>query len=78
MKKSHSVQATLQIAFFSILIVIFLVYISYFVVTESGKIQQQAYNTIHQDVSTAAAFVDAEINSLDTVMQNEAGEKKTG
>ncbi|MBR3769875.1 MAG: histidine kinase [Lachnospiraceae bacterium] len=70
MKKSHSVQATLQIAFFSILIVIFLVYISYFVVTESGKIQQQAYNTIHQDVSTAAAFVDAEINSLDTVMQN--------
>lgn len=70
MKKSHSVQATLQIAFFSILIVIFLVYISYFVVTESKKIKQQAYNTIHQDVSTASAFVDAEISSLDTVMQN--------
>ena len=70
MKKSRSVQATLQTAFFSMLIVIFLVYMSYFVITESKQIQQQAYNTIHQDVSTASAFVDSEINSLDTVMQN--------
>ena len=39
MKKSHSVQATLQIAFFSILIIIFFIYISYFVITESKKKQ---------------------------------------
>lgn len=70
MKKSRSVQATLQTAFFFMLIVIFLAYMSYFVITESKQIQQQAYNTIHQDVSTASAFVDSEVNSLDTVMQN--------
>ena len=70
MKKTHSVQATLQTAFFFMLIVIFMVYISYFIITESSKIQQQAYNTIHQDVTTASAFVDSEIISLDTVMQN--------
>lgn len=70
MKKSYSVQVTLQNAFFLILIVIFLAYMSYFVFTESKKIQQQAYNTIHQDVTTASAFLDSEINSLDTVMQN--------
>ena len=70
MKKFRSVQATLQIAFFSIPIVIFLIYISYFVITESRNLKQQAYFTVHQDVNTASAFVDSEINSLDTVMQN--------
>jgi len=70
MKKNRSVQATLQTAFFFMLIVIFLIYISYFIITETTKIQQQAYNTIHQNVNTASAFVDSEISSLDTVMQN--------
>jgi len=70
MRKSRSVQSTLQIAFFSILILIFLLYMTYYVVIESSKIRSQAIDTIQQNVISASAYIDSDINALDTVMQN--------
>lgn len=70
MKKSRSVQSTLRIAFFIMLIVLFLFYMSYYVLIETGKIKDQAYNSVKQNVTTASSFVDSNISSLDTVMQN--------
>ncbi len=70
MKKSRSVQSTLQIAFFSIIIIIFTLYMSYYVIVESRKLDKQAFNTVKQNVTTASSFVDTGLNSLDTVMQN--------
>jgi len=70
MKKSRSVQSTLQIAFFGMLIAIFLLYMAYYVIVESRKIRDQSFNTIKQNATTAASFVDSNIASLDTVMQN--------
>lgn len=72
MMKRHqrSIQATLQIAFFIVSFAIFFCYMLYFVISETRKIKQQAYNTLEQNVSTVSSFVDTEISTLDTVAQN--------
>jgi len=72
MKKKRSVQTTLQFVFFLLTVVISLAYISYFVVSESGKIKRTAFEAISTDVSTTAEFTDDEIRNINTVMQNVA------
>ena len=72
MKKRRSVQTTLQYVFFLLVFVIFLAYISYFVISESGKIKREAFDSISTDTGTAAEFTDEEIKSINTVMQNVA------
>ena len=47
-------------------------YISYFVISESRKIKTQAFDTVSRDTMTTSAFMDEEIKSVNTVMQNVA------
>ena len=71
-KSKKSVQTTLQYVFFLLVTVVFLVNISYFILSESNKIKTQAFESVSRDTETAAAFVDEEIKSVITVMQNVA------
>ena len=72
MRKKRSVQTTLQRVFFFLIFAIFLAYISYFIVSESGKIKSQAFEALTNDVITTGEFTDAEIRNINTVMQNVA------
>ena len=72
MKKKRSVQTTLQYVFFLLIFVVFLAYIGYFVISESGKIKREAFDAISTDAGTAAEFTDEEIKNINTVMQNVA------
>ena len=71
-RSKKSVQTTLQLVFFLLVTVVFLVYISYFIISESRKIKTQAFETVSRDTQTASAFMDEEIKSVNTVMQNVA------
>ena len=71
-KSKKSVRTTLQFVFFLLVTVVFLVYISYFIISESRKIKTQAFEAVSRDTQTASAFMDEEIKSVNTVMQNVA------
>lgn len=71
-KSKKSVRTTLQFVFFLLVTAVFLVYISYFIISESRKIKTQAFETVSRDTQTASAFMDEEIKSVNTVMQNVA------
>ena len=71
-KSKKSVRTTLQFVFFLLVTVVFLVYISYFIISESRKIKTRAFETVSRDTQTASAFMDEEIKSVNTVMQNVA------
>ena len=70
MGKKRSVQNALVRLFFAIVIGIFTIYMSYFVISESRKMKTQAEDTIRQNVMTASSYVDSEIDTLNTVMEN--------
>jgi len=69
-KKPKSVQFTLFISFSAILFITFSTFTTYYISSESKKIEQQAYDTIGQNVLTISSNIDKEVNSLDTVAQN--------
>lgn len=71
-KKKRSVQTTLQLAFFLLIVIVFSAYIIYFVVSESARIKTRAFDSVRQDTETSAEFVDEEIRNINTVMQNVA------
>ena len=71
-KSKKSVRTTLQFVFFLLVTAVFLVYISYFIISESRKIKTQAFETVSRDTQTASAFMDEEIKSVNIVMQNVA------
>lgn len=71
-KKKRSVQTTLQVAFFLLIVIVFAAYITYFIVSESSKLKVKAFDAVIQDTNTTAEFVDEEIRSVNTVMQNVA------
>ncbi len=71
-KNKKSVQTTLQLVFFLLITVVFLAYISYFIISESRKIKTQAFDTLSRDTLTTSAFMDDEIRNVNTVMQNVA------
>ncbi len=71
-RSKRSVQTTLQLVFFLLVTVVFLVYISYFIISESHKIKTRAFETVSRDTQTASAFMDEEIKNVNTVMQNVA------
>ena len=70
MLKKLSVQSALVRLLFAILIGTFAIYMSYFVISESRKMKTQAADTIRQNVLTASSYVDSEIDTLNTVMEN--------
>ncbi len=71
-KKKRSVQTTLQLAFFLLIVSVFLAYIVYFVVSESAGIKTRAFDAVRQDTDTSSEFMDEEIRNVNTVMQNVA------
>ncbi len=71
-RSKKSVQNALQLMFFLLVTVVFLAYISYFIISESRKIKTQAFETLSRDAQTASAFMDEEIKTVNTVMQNVA------
>ena len=71
-RSKKSVQNALQLMFFLLVTVVFLAYISYFIISESRKIKTQAFETLRRDAQTASAFMDEEIKNVNTVMQNVA------
>lgn len=71
-RSKKSVQNALQLMFFLLVTVVFLAYISYFIISESRKIKTQAFETLSRDAQTASAFMDEEIKNVNTVMQNVA------
>ena len=71
-RKKRSVQTTLQYVFFILTVTIFLAYISYFIVSQSRKIKTMAFDSVRQDTETSSAFMDEEIKTVNTVMQNVA------
>lgn len=71
-KKKRSVQTTLQLAFFLLIIFVFSAYMIYFIVSESSRIKSRAFDTVRQDTETSSEFMDEEIRNVNTVMQNVA------
>lgn len=71
-KKKRSVQTTLQLAFFLLIIIVFSAYMIYFIVSESSRIKTRAFDTVRQDTETTSEFTDEEIRNVNTVMQNVA------
>ena len=69
-KRKKSVQRTLQFVFFFIIIVVFLAYMGYFVISESRRIKIRAFEEVSRDTRTTSAFTDEEIKNINTVMQN--------
>lgn len=71
-KKKRSVQTTLQLAFFLLIVIVFSAYMVYFIVSESSRIKSRAFDAVFQDTETASEFMDEEIRNVNTVMQNVA------
>lgn len=71
-KKKRSVQTTLQLAFFLLVVSVFLACIIYFIASESSRIKSRAVDSVIQYTETSSEFMDEEIRSVNTVMQNVA------
>ncbi len=71
-RNKKSVQTALQFMFFLLIIAVFLAYMSYFIFSESGNIKTRAFETVSRNTQTISAFMDEEIKSINTVMQNVA------
>ncbi|MCR4739933.1 MAG: histidine kinase [Lachnospiraceae bacterium] len=71
-RNKRSVQTTLMLVFFLLISVVFLAYISYFIISESNKIKTRAFDSLISDTKTTSAFMDEEIKNVNTVMQNVA------
>ncbi len=71
-RNKKSVQTTLQFVFFLLIVAVFIAYMGYFVISESGKIKTEAFDTVNRNTQTISAFMDEEIRSVNTVMQNVA------
>ena len=70
MKKKHSVRTILWAVLFSTMTLTFILYMSYYVWSESAGIFSRASDSLDQQVLSVLAFTDSEMASLDTVMQN--------
>ena len=70
MKKKHNFRTILWVFLFSMITVIFIIYLSYYVWYESSRISSQVSDSLEQQVSTVQKLTDSELNALDTVMQN--------
>lgn len=71
-KKKRSVQTTLQLAFFLLIVIVFVAYMIYFIISESSRIKTRAFDSVIQDTETTSEFMDEEIKNVNTVMQNVA------
>ena len=70
MRGKHSFRTILWVFLFSIMTLVFIVYMSYYVYSESDRISSQTSDSLDQQVLSVRTLVDSELASLDTVMQN--------
>ena len=72
MKKSKkkSIQSTLFVTYFYILMAVLISFMVFFNITEANKIKDTAFTSINQNVNTIISYIDEEANTLDTVAQN--------
>ncbi|MCR5302349.1 MAG: histidine kinase [Lachnospiraceae bacterium] len=71
-RSKKSVQTALQFVFFLLIVAVFLAYMSYFIISEYGKIKARAFETVSSNTLTISTFMDEEIKNINTVMQNVA------
>jgi two-component system sensor histidine kinase YesM len=69
-KKPRNIQSFLFITYFYILFAAFIIFMSFFIISETRKIKNNAFQLIAQNVNTITSFIEEEENNLDTVAQN--------
>lgn len=69
-KNSRSIQSTLFFTYFYILTAVLITVMSFFIVTESKRIKNNAILLITQNVNTISTYIDDEADTLETVAQN--------
>lgn len=69
-KNSKSIQSTLFFTYFYILTAVLITVMSFFIITESKRIKNNAILLITQNVNTISTYLDDEANTLETVAQN--------
>lgn len=69
-KKPRNIQSFLFITYFYILFAVFIIFMSFFIFSETRKIKNNAFQLIDQNVNTITSYIDEEANTLDTVAQN--------
>jgi two-component system, sensor histidine kinase YesM len=69
-KKSKTIQSTLFITYFYILIVVLIAFMTFYIISESKKIKNNAFLLMTQNVNTISSYLDEEAETLDTIAQN--------
>ena len=70
MKRKYSFRTFLWVLLFSMMTIVFIIYMSYYVYTESARISSQVSDSLDQQVLSVQTLSDSQLSSLDTVMQN--------
>ncbi len=70
MKRKYRFRSILWVTLFAMMTLVFIIYTSYYVYYESSRISTQVSDSLDQQVLSIRASVDAELTSMDTVMQN--------
>jgi len=69
-KKSKTIQSTLFITYFYILIVVLIAFMTFYIISESKKIKNNAFTLMTQNVNTISSYLDDEAETLSTIAQN--------
>jgi two-component system, sensor histidine kinase YesM len=69
-RKSKSIQSTLFITYFYILFAVLISFMTFYIISESNKIKNNAFSLMTQNVNTISSYVDEEAKTLNTVAQN--------
>lgn len=69
-EKSKSIQSTLFITYFYLLFAVLIIFMSFFIISESKKIKNNAIRLITQNVNTISSYIDEEAKTLNIVAQN--------
>ena len=69
-KNVKSIQSTLFFTYFYILTAVLITVMSFFIITESKRIRNNAILLLTQNVNTISTYIDDEADSMETVAQN--------
>ncbi|MDR2940146.1 MAG: histidine kinase [Clostridiales bacterium] len=68
--KLKSIQSTLFVTYFYILITVLIILMSFFIFSEARKIRGNAFLLLTQNTNTISSYIENEVKTLDTVAQN--------
>lgn len=71
-KSSYSIRSIIQYSYFLMLLFVFVIFMGYFVISESDKLRKSTFQSMEQNVSTVSSYIENEISILNTVAQNVA------